>query len=80
MGYLVKNNLPEEEREVLPSKKSWIDPNLVSIWQIKNGEIVDIKNEETGTVGQHYFNEIMNDVMEEYYDMLTYLKLEDDGK
>jgi len=81
MGYLVKDNIPEDERAELPSKNSWINPELVSIWEItKDGTIRPIKNEKTGTVSKHYFNGIMNEVMEEYYDMLTYLKLEDDGE
>ncbi len=80
MGYLVKDSMPRDEWEELLSKNSLINPDLVSIWQIKDGGIVDIKNKETGTVGKHYFNGIMNDVMEEYRDMLTYLKPEGNGK
>ncbi len=80
MGYLVEDNMPEDEREELPSKNSFINPELVSVWQIKDGGIVDIKNKETGTIGKHYFNGIMNEVMEEYYDMLTYLKVDNHEK
>jgi hypothetical protein len=80
MGYLVKDNMPEDEREELSSKNSWIDPNLVSIWELveeKGGSTIrSIKNSETGTVSKHYFNGVMNDVMKEYRDMLTYFKPE----
>jgi hypothetical protein len=76
LGHIIKDNMPAEEQQELLSKRSWIDPNLVSIWQIEQGTILPIKNSKTGTVSKHYFNEIMNDVMEEYYDMLTYLKPE----
>ena len=76
MGYLVKETMPKDEQDELLSTNSWINPNLVSIWEIENGTIRPIKNSKTGTVSKHYFNKIMNDVMEEYYDMLTYLKVE----
>lgn len=77
MGYLVKDNMPEDEKEELLSKNSWIDPKLVSVWEIEEGKgtIRPIKNTETGTISKHYFNGIMNEVMEEYYDMLIYLKV-----
>lgn len=75
-GYLVKEKMPNEEKNELASSKSWINPKLVSIWEIKNdGTIKSIKNKETNTVSKHYFNEIMNEIMDEYYDMLNYLEL-----
>ena len=81
MGYLVNENMPEDEKNELLSKNSWIDPKLVSVWEIKEIEGIKeneenirlVKNTDTGTISKHYFNRIMNDVMEEYYDMLTYL-------
>ena len=77
MGYLIKDNMPEEEQEELLSKKAWINPEFVSVWEIEQGKgtIRPIKNSETGTISKHYFNRIMNDVMEEYHEMLTRLKV-----
>jgi len=76
MGGLVKGNIPADELDNFQSKSSWIDPRLVSVWEIEQGKgtIRPIKNNETGTISKHYFNGIMNDVMEEYYDLLTFLK------
>lgn len=74
LGGLVKDNIPSDELDTFQSKVSWIDPELVSVWEIENKTIRQIKNNETGTVSKHYFNGIMNDVMEEYYDLLTFLK------
>jgi predicted ATP-dependent endonuclease of OLD family len=76
MGYLIKGNMPESEQAELLSNKSWINPNFVSVWEIEQSTIRPIKNSKTGTISKHFFNGIMNDVMEEYYDMLTYLKIE----
>lgn len=76
MGYLVKDSMPQEEIEELKSSDSWINPKLVSIWEIKENEGVlrRIQDEKTDTVSANYFNGIMNEVMDEYYDMLNYLK------
>lgn len=74
MGHLVKDKMPEEEQTELLSKNSWIDPEKVSVWQIKKGEIISIKDKETKVVGNHYFNEVMGEIMDEYYEMLNYFE------
>lgn len=73
-GYLVKDNLPEETIQSLASHNAWINPELVSAWEIKEGKLVDIKTSRLGTFGDHYFNSVMNEVMDEYYVMLKYIK------
>jgi hypothetical protein len=77
MGYNVKDSMPEDEKNELASHKSWIDPSLVSIWEIdeSKGEVNPINKTETGTVSDHYLNQIMKEVADEYYDMLDYIKL-----
>ena len=52
-----------------------LDSNLVEIYDIgKNGELINIKS-ELGTVGKNKFNELMAEVMDDYYDVLTYLEI-----
>jgi predicted ATPase len=75
LGFLVKDELEKEVKDDLLSNKSWVNPDLVSVYEIKDGEIKSIKNEQTGTISKHYFNEVMNEVMDEYYEMLNYLEL-----
>lgn len=72
MGWLVKDNIPQDIANQLESFKSWIDPNEVSAWQIENGSLVSIQERHTNSVGKHYFNKIMNETMNEYYTMLNY--------
>lgn len=72
MGWLVKNNMPKDIANSLESYNSWINPKLVSAWQIKDGEIFSIQEHHTNSIGKHYFNEIMNETMDEYYTMLNY--------
>jgi len=75
LGFVVKNKMPENEQNELLSKNSWINPKNISIWEIENGYIKCIQDLNTGTVSKHYFNKIMNDVMNEYYEMLNYLEI-----
>lgn len=72
MGWLVKDNIPKEIAQTLDSYKSWIDPKYVSAWQIRNGEVFSIQEKSTNSIGKHYFNEIMNHTLDEYYTMLNY--------
>ncbi len=77
MGYLVKDNMPKEEQSELKSNQSWIDPKSVSVWEIEEnkGTLKSIQDEKTGTISKNYFNSIMNEVMDEYYEMLNHLAI-----
>lgn len=77
MGWLVKDNIPQDIANRLESFKSWIDPNEVSAWQIENGSLVSIQERHTNSIGKHYFNKIMNETMNEYYTMLNYFNPND---
>jgi len=77
MGYLVKDKMPKEEQSELKSTQSWINPKLVSVWEIEEnkGTLKSIQDKKTGTISKNYFNSIMNEVMDEYYEMLNYLEI-----
>ncbi|WP_163321083.1 AAA family ATPase [Dysgonomonas sp. 520] len=72
MGYIVQKKMPEDEQNELASKSSWINPDLVSVWQLTAGELIDLKDEDTEVIGSHSFDRIMNEVMSEYFEMLGY--------
>ena len=72
MGWLVKDNMPEDIAKSLESYHSWIDPKDVSAWQVKDGTLISIQEQRTNSIGKHYFNEVMNETMDEYYMMLNY--------
>ena len=79
MGYLVKNRMPAEEQPA--NRNSWIDPLKVSVYEItEEGTLKPIQNKETRTIGKHYFNQIMNGIMSDYYDLLEYLDGETNEK
>lgn len=78
MGYNVKDKIEIDQESEIINKASWINPDLVSIWQVQDGKLVSVKDESTKTVTRHYFNEITKDIMDEYFEMLSYY--EDDSK
>lgn len=76
IGGKVGKNIPEKEKATYPSSKAWIDPSLVSIWQITDkGTIEYIKDPDSDRIGKHYFNDIMSEVMGEYFQLLKYLDI-----
>mgnify|MGYP003601554736 CR=1 FL=1 len=75
MGYKVSDNLTEDEKNELLSYNSWINPDLVSVWEIdkNNGTLINIKDPKTGTISKNFFNQFTNELMNEYYEMLSVL-------
>lgn len=71
----VADAIPENIRQELDCKSSAISPDWVSVWQIEAGKLVDIKDPKLRIVGKHYFNDVMNDMLDDYYLMLPYLNI-----
>lgn len=76
LGDLIADKLTSDETNSFLSKNAWISGDKVNIYEIKEGMIKSIKNPKTGTVDKHYFNNIMNKIMDEYYEMLHFLSHE----
>jgi energy-coupling factor transporter ATP-binding protein EcfA2 len=72
MGYNISKKLDQQEKEEFKSHLAWINPDEVSLFEIKNGKLNSIKDPRTNTVTKHYFNENLNEIMNEYYEMLNY--------
>lgn len=77
MAWLVREKMPEEEMKELACYGSFIDPALVSVWEIKDGKLRSVSEngtiqEEDGLVNRNYFDEIMKEVMGDFYKMLNY--------
>ena len=76
MGGLVGKIIPKEEAETLPSHNSWIDPSKVSIYEIHNGEINRIQDED-GIIKDNYLNQAYKENSNEYLSMLNYYEDEE---
>ena len=71
MGGLVGKNIPEDERKDFPSFESWIDPSLVSVYEIHDGTIKCIQDEE-GIIEDNYLNQAYKKNSDEYISLLNY--------
>ena len=81
MGYLVDTQLQGEEKDEylkndFLSKQSWIDPKLVSVWEIEEGELRSIQDKDN-IISKNYFDQQMTELTDEYYQMLEYYKNEE---
>lgn len=84
MGHLVKDRISDDIRKEIDCRDSWISPELVSVWEIKdgylkggNGELNATIQQADGLVGDNYFDSNMKEVMDDFYKMLNYY--EDDS-
>lgn len=71
MGYLVKDVISEEDSNEVSCKNAWINPNDVSVYEIKDGRLVNIQKED-GLIGNNYFDTYMGGIMDDFYKMLNY--------
>lgn len=77
MGGLVKKNIPLKERNTFASYKSWIDPKKVSIYEIHDGTLKCIQDED-GILEDNYLNQAYKENTSEYMSLLNYF--DDDEK
>lgn len=71
MGGLVGENIPIDEAMTFPSFNSWIDPAYVSIYEIHDGRIKCIQDED-GIIEDNYLNQAYKENSSEYLSMLNY--------
>ena len=71
MGGLVDKNIPNEEKESFASYKSWINPKCVSIYEIHDGELRYIQDED-GILEDNYLNMAYKENSSEYLSLLNY--------
>ncbi len=71
MGGLVYENIPEEERDSFESYHAWIDPKKVSIYEIHDGTLKCIQDED-GIIEDNYLNQAYKENSSEYLSLLNY--------
>ena len=71
MGGLVGKNIPEEKKGAFPSFASWINPSLVSVYEIHDGTIKCIQDED-GIIEDNYLNQAYKKNSDEYLSLLDY--------
>jgi hypothetical protein len=76
LGGLVKSNIPEYEQNNFQSKSSWINPELVSVWEIENGYLRWIQDKDH-IISENYFDIKMTELTDEYFQILNYYRDEE---
>ena len=71
MSFLVKNKISENDSKKLKCTSSSINPKEISIYQIDNG-VLNCIQQEDGLIGGNYFDVKMKELMDDFYIMLNY--------
>ncbi len=80
LGYMVKNQLPEEIPEMREHENSWVCPKEVAVWEIRDGELsssVDPNNltlqDADGLIRGNYFDRVMKLIMTDFSNYSSFL-------
>ena len=76
MGGLVNKNVPKDVHDRFESKNSWIDPKKVSIYEIHDGTLKCIQDED-GIIEDNYLNQAYKENSAEYLSLLNYYEDEE---
>jgi hypothetical protein len=71
MAGLLYDKMKKEDQTKLKCKYAKIDPSKVSIYEIRDGVIEKIQR-KNGLISDNYFDQIMKDLMDDFYLMLNY--------
>lgn len=72
LGYVVKDNISEDDNEIKSFNEAWISPETVSIWELRNGEVACIQDKDSGLIKGNYFDKIMNNIIADFRNLLNY--------
>lgn len=76
MGGLVRSNIQEDDAKEFSSYSAWIDPELVSVFELEDGTIRCIQDED-GIIEDNYLNKAYKKNSEEYLELLNYYEDEE---
>ena len=71
MGGLVNNKIPKDKQKDFESFPAWINPKKVSIYEIHNGVLKCIQDED-GIIEDNYLNQAYKENSAEYLSLLNY--------
>lgn len=71
MGGLVRDKIPEDKHNEFESFPAWIDPKKVSIYEIHDGTLKCIQDED-GIIEDNYLNQAYKENSSEYLSLLNY--------
>ncbi|MDL2315364.1 ATP-binding protein, partial [Bacteroidales bacterium OttesenSCG-928-C19] len=71
MGGLVYNKMSDNDKDKLKCKSSMINPTDVSVYQIYDGKLKGIQQDDK-LIGSNYLDQNMKELMDDFYVMLNY--------
>ena len=71
LGKLIFDKMDEEDKDGIACKTSLVHPKDVSIYQIDNGILKNIQQDD-GLIGENYFDDKMKEIMDDFYTLLKY--------
>lgn len=71
MSHIIKDKISKKDHDKLMCRNSPVNPKNISIYQIENGELKCIQQED-GLIGNNYFDNKMKELMDDFYTMLNY--------
>jgi len=71
LGGLVNDKISEKDKQKIKCKSALINPEKVSIYEIHNGILKCIQDED-GLINSNYFDRNMKEVMDDFYAFLNY--------
>ena len=71
MGGIVRENIPNDILQNIESRDAWIDPKKVSIYEIHDGTLKCIQDED-GIIEDNYLNQAYKENTSEYLSLLNY--------
>ncbi len=72
MAYIVKDKMPGDRAKGVSCMSYAVDPKEVSVWEIDNGMLNAIQDENKRLIRKNYFNKIMQGIMSEFNEMLDF--------
>ena len=76
MGGLVRDKIPSGKAKAFVSHASWVDPSLVSVYEIHDGCLKRIQDED-GIIEDNYLNQAYKENSSEYLSLLSYYEDEE---
>lgn len=76
MGGLVRSNIQADDAKEFSSYSAWIDPKLISVFELEDGTIRCIQDED-GIIEDNYLNKAYKKNSEEYLELLNYYEDEE---
>lgn len=79
LGGMVKDNIPEDDEDIMRLKDAFVNPENVSVWELNGGVFFSQTDDgerriqdRNGLIRNNYFDRIMKNVMSDFNSLINY--------